>query len=523
MTLFRRTVVSPLIVSACLVIAGCSDSDDNSAIDQSADTSVQSDLPDGSVPITEGTTSTQIETDAGTETTGGTETATSGEGTTNAPVTTPSGTEDVESTSNDPEGASEGTTVAVENASAPGADLSGGQDDSPTPTESLSLVGPFTQDTTRGAGPPSAPTGLVQLMAAEDWVEFSWVPSVDDQSVEAYEIYRDGQLIATVRGDTGYEHDFRSWLSTSFIDCNYTRYANCVDEALQPEAGASYVYSVVAVDNEGMRSAPSEGVLMSMATPGQSTVDLADYNVVFSEEFDGTALDRSRWKTSLPWGPDVIINLEQQYFVNLFGTTNPVTYDPFVFTGDTLQITGIETPADQLEAANGQPYLSGVLTTSDFFEMTYGYVEMRAQLAGGDGMLSTFFLFNQDFMKNKPEIDITEYLGSRPDKSYQTYHYFDSNRARSPSGEKHSSPTMETVVNQDLSEDFHTYGVLWEPELVIWYIDGVEVRRLEGVRVSDEPMNIVTQLVMGSVWIGDPDPASVPAVLEIDYIRAYQQ
>lgn len=413
-------------------------------------------------------------------------------------------------------------TVVVE-PSASGADVSENPDDSPTQTESLSLQGPSIKDESRGAGPPSVPTGLVRLMAAENWVEFSWVPSTDDQAVKAYEIYRDDQLIATVREDSGYEHDRRSWLSTSFIDCNYTRYANCVEQNLQPQPGASYAYSVAAVDNEGMRSDRSEPAVFSMATPGDSTVDLSSYNLVFDEQFDGNSLDRSRWKTSLPWGPDDIINNEKQYFVNTFGSSNPVGYDPFVFTGETLQITGINTPADQLVNANNQPYLSGVLTTSDYFEMTYGYVEMSARLASGEGMLSTFYLFNQDYYKNKPEIDIIEYLGARPDKAYQTYHYYDSIRFRENKGEKHSSPTMETVTDQNLSADFHTYGVLWEPELVIWYIDGVEVRRLEGVRVSDEPMNIVTQLVLGSEWIGDPDPAAVPAVLEIDYIQAWQK
>ena len=425
---------------------------------------------------------------------------------------------------NDDSQVSDGASQVVGNVSATGADtIDGPEDDSPTQTESLSRAGPFVRDTSRAAGPPSAPTGLTRLLAAENWVEFSWAPSSDDQSVEAYEIYRDGVLIGTVRHDSTYEHDIRSWISTSFIDCNYTRYANCVSDNLQPQEGASYAYTVVAVDNEGMRSPPSEEAVFSMATPSQSTVDLSAYSAVFTEEFDGTSLDRSRWKTSLPWGPDTIINLESQYFVNTFGSGNLVDYDPFVLTGDTLQITGIQTPPDQLAAANGQPYLSGVLTSSDHFELTYGYVEMRAKLASGEGMLSTFFLFNQGFYKNKPEIDIIEYLGGRPDKAYQTYHYFDSNRARDSRGEKHSSPTMETVTNQDLSNDFHTYGVLWEPELVIFYIDGVEVRRLEGVRVSDEPMNIVTQLVMGSEWIGDPDPAKVPAVVEIDYIRAFQK
>ncbi len=413
-------------------------------------------------------------------------------------------------------------TVGDNNAepSVTGADTSGGEDDSPTAAESLSLQGPFVQDTSRGAGPPSAPTELTLLLSTENWLEFTWAPSSDDQSVEAYEIYRDGQLINTIRGDSGYEFDYRSWISTSYIDCNYTRYTACEND--QPISGSSYEYTVIAVDNEGMSSPPSQPVSLQLESPQNTPVDLADYEVVFAEEFTDTELNRERWKTSLPWGADTTVNGELQYFVNTFGNSPPA-YDPFVLTGDTVQITGISTPPELLEQANGQPYLSGVLTTSDHFAMTYGYVEMSAKLAGGEGLLSTFYLFNQDFEKNKPEIDIVEYISSRPDKVYQTYHYYDSNRSRYFSGEKHSSPTMETATDINLSSGFHNYGVLWEPGLVVWYIDGAEVRRLTGVRVSDEPMNIIAHMVVGSDWIGEPDAASIPATFEIDYIRAWQK
>ncbi len=401
-----------------------------------------------------------------------------------------------------------------------GVDLSGGDDDSPTAAESASLVGPFVKDTTRSAGPPSVPSGLTVLMKSDIWMEFSWIPSADDQSVEAYEIYRDGQLISTVRGDTNFEHDYRNWISTSYMDCNYTRFTNCV--GVQPTPGTSYSYSVAAVDNEGMRSARSAPVVFTTEQLSSAPVDLNGYRQVFTEEFNEGSLDRSRWKTSLPWGPDQTINLEQQYFVNTFGS-DPLAYDPFVLTGETLQITGIETPAELRQAANNKQYLSGVITTSDNFEMTYGYVEMSARVASGTGLLSTFYLFNQDFDKNKPEIDILEYIGSRPTKAYQTYHYFDSNRARYASGENHSTPTMEADLGQDLSSAFHTYAVLWEEGLAIWYIDGQEVRRVSGPRVSDEPMNIIAQLVVGSEWIGSPDRSAIPAVFEIDYIRAWQR
>ncbi len=399
-------------------------------------------------------------------------------------------------------------------------DASGGDDDSPTLSETLSLQGPFIRDESRSAGPPSVPQGLTMLLAGENWTEFTWAPSSDDQSVEGYEIYRDGGLLFEVRGDTGYEFDYRSWISTSYIDCNYTRYTNCTGN--QPATGGVHSYTVAAVDNEGMRSAQSDPLVIQLAQPSGAGADLSGYSLVFDEEFDGSELDRALWKTALPWGPDQVINGERQYFVNIFGA-NPPAYDPFVFTGSTLQITGVETPPELLSQSNNLPYLSGVLTTADHFEMTYGYVEMNAKVAGGNGVLSTFYLFNQDFENNKPEIDVLEYIGSRPNKAYQTYHYYDSNRSRYSSGEKHSSPTMEFVGDTNYSSGFHTYGVLWEEGLVVWYIDGVEVRRITGPRVSDEPMNIIAQLVIGSEWIGEPDSSNIPALFEIDYIRAWQK
>jgi len=405
--------------------------------------------------------------------------------------------------------------------SAAGIDSSGGNDDSPTRTESLSLVGPFLKDTTRSAGPPSVPTGLVALMASHDWVEFSWVPSVDDQSVEGYEILRNGQVVHTIRFDNPYEFDHRSWIGTNYMDCNYTRYAFC--ESDSPASGSTNSYSIVAIDNEGMRSAPSAPVSITLPQQRSAAADLTGYRLVLDEEFDGESLDRSLWKTSLPWGENRIINGEQQYFVNLFNNDD-VSYDPFTFNGSTMSITAVPTPADEVPNANNQPYLSGVISTQDNFSFTYGYVEMNAKVAPGQGFLSTFYLFNQSFEDNKPELDILEYRGDLPTVSHQTYHYFDSNRTRWASGETHSSPTMTTDVGFDLSSGFHKYAMLWEPGLAVWYIDDVEVRRIEGPRVSSEPMNVIAHLVVGSEWIGPPaTPAQFPNSMEIDYIKVWQR
>lgn len=515
----RRTlhVLALLLLTSLLV--GCSNStntDNETATDNNTDTTGNSGTD--SVGTTTGSTDGSGENDNGSADDGETNTDT-GEQSTDENTSSSNPPAD----NNNPQSPETPTdTVAPDSG---GSDESGSDDDSPTETESASLVGPFIKDTNRSAGPPSVPTGLTLLMSGEDFLEFTWKPSSDDQSVEGYEIYRDGTMVFNVRGDGSVaggniELDYRNWITTSYMDCNYTKYTACEDHPMVP--GSSYEYQVLAVDNEGMKSALSEPVIFALAQKQNGPADLSGYAQVLNEEFNGESLDRAVWKTSLPWGPNEIINSERQYFVNLFAN-DPLPVNPFVFTGTTLQITGSVTPPEYLALANQQPYLSGVISTKDKFQMTYGYVEMNAKVMNGEGFLSTFYLFNQDFEKNKPEIDVVEYKGAQPNQAFHTYHYYDSQRSRYSVGERHSTPTMESNTGVNLSSGFHTYSVLWEPGLIVWYIDGNEVRRLTGVRVADEPMNIIAQLVVGSEWIGEPDTSLLPATFEIDYIRAWQK
>ncbi|ASJ76732.1 family 16 glycosylhydrolase [Granulosicoccus antarcticus] len=69
----------------------------------------------------------------------------------------------------------------------------------------------------------------------------------------------------------------------------------------------------------------------------------APYRLVFEENFDGGGLDRGRWDTEFLWGPGVIINNENQYYVNdgQFG------YEPFKVSDGVLSIEAIKAPFDR--------------------------------------------------------------------------------------------------------------------------------------------------------------------------------
>ena len=178
-------------------------------------------------------------------------------------------------------------------------------------------------------------------------------------------------------------------------------------------------------------------------------------------------------------------------------------------------------------------FLSGALSSHDRFQFLYGYVEGRIRASRAPGALTSFYLYhrypggeNDPRLRHGPEIDILEYLGENPfgdEDAFQTYHFVDPN-----TGLVRSSPTMNAPRpgGGTWGGEYHTFGVLWEPQLVIWYIDGREVKRIRGPQIARQPMNVVSSLVAGSGWAPTPDvsdPSIFPIASEVDYVRVYQR
>jgi len=81
---------------------------------------------------------------------------------------------------------------------------------------------------------------------------------------------------------------------------------------------------------------------------------------------------------------------------------------------------------------------------------------------------------------------------------------------------------ITTYQGPDSSTDFHTYSLLWNSNVLIWYVDSVEqYRTTEGIPTA--PMFLLANFAVGGKWPGNPDSTtSFPSSLEIDYIRVYK-
>ena len=259
--------------------------------------------------------------------------------------------------------------------------------------------------------------------------------------------------------------------------------------------------------------APVSDVLVSEAGD-IVTIEDATYDKIFGDEFTGTSLDATKWNMGYQWGSDLIINEEEQHYVNTLDDPD-FGYDPFYFDGDALVITAIETPAELSDKANGQSYLSGAITSSAKFTTTYGYIKMRAKMPEGFGLWSGFWMLGAEFVDLKPQLFVVEHDGGKPNSVFHNYNYHDEDGNL-------RSPGQWEVSAEDATTEFHTYGVRWEEQLLTFYVDGMPKYRIEGENVSSQAMYLIANLAVGGVWPGSPQSTTqFPAELHIDYIRAY--
>ncbi|MGM0902164.1 MAG: glycoside hydrolase family 16 protein [Bacillota bacterium] len=212
---------------------------------------------------------------------------------------------------------------------------------------------------------------------------------------------------------------------------------------------------------------------------------------VWEDDFNGAGLDHYKWNI-VDWAAEK--NEELQYY----SPNNVKVEDGFL----------------KLIANGGRNYTSGAVNTKSKYSFLYGKVEMRAKLPKGQGMFPAFWMMTNKENTWLPEIDILEMLGHKSDEIWMVLHWLDEN--------KKLKSVSNSIIGPDFSESFHTFGVEWLTDSIVWYIDGEERFRTTE-HIPKEEMYIYINTAIGGVWPGNPDETTeFPTFYEIDYVRVYQ-
>ena len=248
--------------------------------------------------------------------------------------------------------------------------------------------------------------------------------------------------------------------------------------------------------------------------------EIAGYDLLWHDEFDGSTLDESIWNYE-PHEPGWTNEELQEY------TTS--TDNVFLRDGK-LVLKAIKS-----EKNGGDYYTSGKITAQNKKDFTYGKVVASAKVPAGKGLWPAIWMMPQDeqYYGQWPkcgEIDIMEVLGSRLDTAYGTLHY----------GEPHAEQQGTYILENggSYADEFHEFSVEWEPGEMRWYIDGNLYHTVNdwftAVQGEDEkpypapfdqPFFVQMNLAVGGTWPGNPDASTdfEKAEFEIDYVRVYQK
>lgn len=289
-------------------------------------------------------------------------------------------------------------------------------------------------------------------------------------------------------------------------------------------------------------SAGSAVITASSATAEAATckvtvvpVPKEEYQLVWWDEFDGNSLDMTKWEYQTGvqdnyygnMGPWCWGNDELQYYTN--GANLKVS------DGE-LQIT-----AKREDMDNGRTFSSSRITTRDKYTVKYGIIEARMKTPAIEGMWPAFWMLpnptNHSSTNNvyggwptNGELDIMEAKGRLVNKVDTTLHF------GGPTWDVDHHMAGGSVTLSSSTEEWHTYGVEWTADYIVWLVDGKEYNKKSNSEYwssasgdpsapFNQPYYILLNLAVGGMYDSYRTPPAdfKQATMYVDYVRVYQK
>ncbi|MBO5421569.1 MAG: glycoside hydrolase family 16 protein [Clostridia bacterium] len=258
------------------------------------------------------------------------------------------------------------------------------------------------------------------------------------------------------------------------------------------------------------------------------------FELVWEDEFEGDSLDTTKWDDNqsvdtLHWGP---IRKGGYWHKDMIDVR-----DGSLVISTQYKDTALEGPTFGSPDSYGPGYYTGMVATAGKHEFLYGYFECRAILPKATGMWSAFWMMNGDVYnvddsgEDGTEIDVFEsmdYLHAwwGAGDCVQTGIHYDGY------AEGHTGVGLGKWFANNPYEEYNTYGVEWNENEYIFYINGVETARTSAGGVSKNPEYLILSCEVagenGVAWadrhgVGEIDiEPGETAEFIVDYVKVYQ-
>ncbi len=237
-----------------------------------------------------------------------------------------------------------------------------------------------------------------------------------------------------------------------------------------------------------------------------------EYQLVWSDEFDGTTINKDNWSFLL-WEAGKVNNEWQKY------VESP---DNYKVENGLLHIIATKTGDNNFDG-----YTSTRLSSQKKKEFSYGRFEFRAKMPNGKGTWPALWMLGSNIDQvgwpKCGEIDIMEYVGYLPNTTHSNIH----------TQYQYGNTDFHATINLDTAEEnFHNYGIIWTKDKIQFYIDDIT-----NITNTYSPSNknsdnwpftqsyyFIMNFAVGGAWGGieGVDGNIWPQAMIVDYVRVYQ-
>ncbi|MBR0113031.1 MAG: glycoside hydrolase family 16 protein [Clostridia bacterium] len=255
-------------------------------------------------------------------------------------------------------------------------------------------------------------------------------------------------------------------------------------------------------------------------TPYKDSIDMSRFDLVWEDEFEN-GFDTTVWQGHYVYGANDTQKRDTAWW----------NRDQVSFTDDGCLKLTVEYKEDGPKGAGYYSYGMETNPAKNYsgdhtgYEQLYGYFEIRCILPKGAGLNPAFWLLTDGMWADDTdggvsgaEIDVfetvTDYNPNSPDfgSVYQTIHV-------DAYGDAHKKEQQGSFYANDPYNEFNTYGVEWNEDEYIFYINGVETARTSFGGVCEVPLYLIISIGVDEKVGRNTD---LPASMTVDYVRCYQ-
>lgn len=249
---------------------------------------------------------------------------------------------------------------------------------------------------------------------------------------------------------------------------------------------------------------PTRGATSPTTYPG--------YTLVWSDEFDGAALNPDFWTSETGTGNNGWGNNELQYYRE----------------DNTSLVNGHLVITAKKQKFGGQEYTSSRIITKGKKAFKFGRIDIRAALPKGKGLWPALWMLGSNIdAVSWPacgEIDIMELTGDLPNRVLGTVHF-----GANLSQHRYISQSKYLSGNANFQDEFHVFSINWVADKIEFLVDNEVFHTITPASMNgaaypfNKPFFFIFNVAVGGNLPGSPDNSTpFPQRMIVDYVRVFQ-